>query len=135
LRKIFSSTGLLTVVCLVNLVFAATRFVVPADFGNDELSRHDRVLHQVRDALRSENPSSIGYIGDRPLTEWTPKDVETFYRTQYGLAPIVVHQNVGDAAFVVGRLSGPLLNEPQLSGFVLVHDFGEGVQLFRKRND
>ena len=119
----------------MNLVFAATRFVVPADFGNDDLSRHDRILRQVRDVLRSENPASIGYIGDRPLTEWTPKDVETFYRTQYGLAPIVVHQDIGDAQFIVGRLTGPLPKEPQLSGFVLVHDFGEGVLLFRKRNN
>jgi hypothetical protein len=135
LRKIFSSTGLLTVVCLVNLVSAATRFIVPTDFGNDELSRHDRVLRQVREVLSSENPDSIGYIADRPLTEWTPKDVETFFRTQYGLAPIVVHQNVEEAAFVVGRLSGPVPNEPQLSGFVLVRDFGEGVLLFRKKVD
>ena len=122
-------------VCLVNLVSAATHFIVPSDFGNDDLSRHDRILRQVREGLYSENPASIGYISDRPLTEWTPTDVETFYRTQYGLAPIVVQPNFEGEDFVVGRLSNPITAEVRFSGLVLVHDFGEGVLLFCKRID
>ena len=129
------AAALLILVCLVNLFFAATRFVAPVKFGNDSISRHDRILREVRNALGPESPSLVGYITDHPLSEWSPSDVGTFYQTQYGLAPIVVRQDPGTERFVVARFQTVPSNDPRLTGLALVHDFGEGILLFQRRSN
>jgi hypothetical protein len=139
IRTIFAGpaslvAGLLSIICLVNLFYSATRFVVPAKLGNDDVSRYDRILREVRETLRPEDPSLVGYITDHPLSEWSPDDVGVFYETQYGLAPIVVRQEPGKERFIVARLRKTPMDDPRLAGLTVVRDFGGGVLLFRQRS-
>ena len=126
--------ALLVAICLLNLLLSAKAYIHRTT-GEDQISRHDRILRDVRETLRSKNLTIIGYISDRRLAEWSPEDVGNFYQTQYSLAPIVVSQNPGIDRFVIGRFQNTNADDPRLRALALVRDFGGGIVLYQRRSD
>ena len=125
---------LLILVCLLNLFLTAKAYIRETH-GEDQISREDRILREVRDTLRSKNLTIIGYITDRRLSEWSPEDVGKFYQTQYSLAPIVVSQNPGIDRFVIGRFQKIRPDDPRFRPLIPVRDFGSGIVLYERRGD
>jgi hypothetical protein len=126
--------ALLVLACLVNLLLSAKAYIRHTT-GEDQISRQDRILREVRETLRSKNLTIVGYITDRRLSEWSPEDVGNFYQTQYSVAPIVVSQNPGIDRFVIGRFQRTNADDPRFRSLALIRDFGGGIVLYERRSD
>lgn len=127
--------ALIVVTSLSNVVMLGRKFItLTLAHDEDEFSQYDNVLRQVRTTLEGYgNVRLAGYVTDVPMAEWAPQSVEYFYRTQYGLAPILVRQNPDLDRFVIGsfRLSSNQRRIPE--DLVPIKDFGSGVVLFERR--
>ncbi len=92
--------------------------------GSDEVTLYERRFDALRRALPRHG--TVGYVSDRPEAG------KEFFLTQYALAPLIVVRHPG-APLVVGNFFDPdtapgVAAERRL---VLLHDFGDGVALFR----
>jgi hypothetical protein len=97
-------------------------------------SYHARFENARRTLLRQ---GRVGYIGDTddPFEEGSSAR-RAFYLTQYVLSPIVVSRGT-EPSLVIGNFREPESRDLRLGrkGLVLVEDFGDGVQLFRHRQE
>jgi hypothetical protein len=89
-------------------------------------SRFDQIRKTVQ-------PHSVfGYVSDNPPTD--PSARAEFYLTQYTLAPAMV-KNTADEPLVIVNYHSAKLDEKLLANnkLLLIHDYGNGVLLCRRR--
>jgi hypothetical protein len=126
----------LIALALLSQVYFATRNAPShASALTSEIARYHQRFEGARRMLPPQG--RVGYIGDtdNPLQDASPAR-RAFYLTQYVLSPIVVSSGT-EPPLVIGnfRETGSLAIRLESKGLVLIKDFGDGVQLFRHREE
>jgi hypothetical protein len=131
---------LIAVTVYANLNLLVTRFqLYPGLKQTDPVTIHERRIEQIRKVMPST--AALGYVTTVEnekifLDERNFRNVEflaQYYLTQYTLTPVFVY-NSPDYPFVVGNfLDGPADPEwIRKKGLTPLHDFGDGLILYRK---
>lgn len=89
-----------------------------------DIAMFDSGVSKVRPSL--PKTGVVGFYTDQPGNAGAPQE---FYLTQYSIAPVLLENNV-DHPLVIASIHTPesRVTNPNLK---LVHDFNNGIQLFR----
>jgi hypothetical protein len=120
---------LVLLLSLVVLNLAALREKI-ASSTSYETRITDAQLQELRAFLPTRG--RVGYISDEvPFSPtWKSSSRRRYYRTQYAVAPVVVQAGAAPG-LIIGDFRS--VDHHSIAGLDVVHDFGGGLFLFRKR--
>jgi len=126
---------LILLIFLSDIYFAFTRDIFDITMiPSDQVSQYQRRFESLKQALPRRG--LLGYTGDTNNDLNDPPARRRYYLTQYALSPLVI-ANTAALPVVIGNFddtdSAHLIFKS--NGLVLIKDFGNGVQLFRRRED
>jgi hypothetical protein len=129
----YVATGILILYCLLHGVLLVSRCWRDYKQSGDPDSVEvlENRLIQVKEQLQRSGCKEVGYVTDIPESD--PDWFKRFFRTQYALSPILIHDSV-KPSLVIANLRDPssiarIIRDGRLS---VVSDQGSGVVLLSR---